>query len=116
MSDYIFAVADYLATGEGRTIHIMITTPWPRGDEYDEKPSASNDYRGKCSLTDEEKAMNRMLPFAGDYYGSGTLLYKREDFLKYYGAYLPPFLKEDLEEDKIDYNLSFKTMVHQNFS
>lgn len=87
-----FYVADYFATGEGRTIWIMIDR------NYDTKQS-----------------LQKMKEFVGEYYERSIDKYTEEDFLKWYKHLLPDAIKNMIEREDVP-SMCFKQEFHFNYS
>lgn len=117
---YQYVVADYFATGEGRTVFILITRAYPITSDYEIQPSFTPDGYdpGKLSNTAEERAIREMYAFAGGYFGMCAQAMTREEFLKGYKAYVPNNIMRILTDDTQPQpgNLNFKLQVHLNFS
>jgi hypothetical protein len=87
-----FYVADYLATGEGRTIWIMIDRNY-----------------------DKEQSLQDMRDFVSDYFGVSIEEYTEEDFLKYYNSLLPGTVRNMIEKKNVPM-MCFKQEFHFNYS
>ena len=117
----LYVVSDYFATGEGRTVHILITRAHPRRDQddYEVEPSfVDGKYDpGILKTTSEERAIREMKDFAGDWFGIGAELLPRDEFFKRFGNFLPKDLIDRFTsgEDQ-PFNFSFQQRIHFNFS
>lgn len=120
-----FMVADYFATGEGRTVSILITTMNPKrgeGGEWEREPDwifgTQDDpggYRpGKLNCTPREILAREFRDEFGPWLATGLEFTDWDTMKAKYGAYLPPILDERIE--KRDCVLNFKTQIHLNFS
>lgn len=87
-----FYVADYIGTGEGRTIWIMIDRNY-----------------------DKEQSLKDMKEFVGEYYERSIEEYTEEDFLKYYNSLLPGTVKNMIEKKNVPM-MCFKQQFHFNYS
>jgi hypothetical protein len=116
---YQFVVSDYFATGEGRTISILITRAYPRHDDYLEQPSFDKDYNyspGTLKTTAEERAFREFEEFFDDFTARGGVVLYREEFLESYEQFIPEMLRKLLQDSQQPGNLNFKTKLHVNFS
>lgn len=84
-----FYVADYLATGEGRTIWIMIDRNY-----------------------DKEQSLKDMKEFAGN---QTIVEYTEQDFLRYYLSLLPATVKSMIEQKNVPM-MCFKQEFHFNYA
>lgn len=108
---YQFLACDYYATGEGRTICLLITRAYPRSDDYETgetKPEVKN--------TAKLRAAREFIEAFGGWMAQGAENLPREEFLKKYGHYLPEYIKNMLVSDDQPGNLNFKQEFHFNFS
>jgi hypothetical protein len=117
----VFIVADYSATGEGRTISILITRAYPRQADYEQFPSYTIDPDGKgtfepgrLSNSAEFRAMREFAELFDGYTASGAATLDQETFLKTAGKYVPEFVVRMLEERAG--NLHYHSQFHINFS
>lgn len=105
---YQFLVSDYYATGEGRTICILITRAYPWAEDYaeDEIIKHSAEYRANREFT---------VKFGG-WYAQGAENLTREQFLDKVGHYLPEFVRKILTDPEQPGNLNFAQEFHLNYS
>jgi hypothetical protein len=109
---YQFLACDYYATGEGRTLCLLITRAYPRTDDYDEnfeiKPGHTSKVRAAREFGDE----------FGGWYLQGAENLSREEFLKRYGNHLPPYTEKILNPEfgEGPGNFNVKLQIHMNFS
>lgn len=99
---YHFLVSDYYATGEGRTICLLITRAYPMVDEYDKDPD----------VIAEEEFTKRF----GEFLSMGVEAVNQEEFMKRFGHYLPEYLKKLLENEDQPGNLNYMSQFHLNYS
>jgi hypothetical protein len=114
MSDelYQFLACDYYATGEGRTLCLLITRAYPRNEDYDEN------FEIKQSHTPKVRAAREFADEFGGYYLQGAENLSREEFLKRFGNHLPPYTEKILnpEAGEGPGNFNLKLQIHLNFS
>lgn len=91
-SFFNYYAADYFATGEGRTIWIMIDRNY-----------------------DKEQSLQDMKEFVGDYFEGSIEEYTEEDFLKWYKKLLPDSVKNMIEKKNVPM-MRFKQEFHFNYS
>lgn len=109
---YQFVVADYSATGEGRTVMLLITRAFLHSDDYD------SNFTLKEGCTPKLIAAKEFIQEFGEFYSIGAEYLMRDEFLDRYGAYLPEYVKRILnaEGDQQPGNFHFKQSLHINFS
>lgn len=110
---YQFLVCDYYATGEGRTICLLITRAYPRTDDYETgetKPEVKNSAKFR--------AAREFIEEFGGWYAQGAENLPREEFMQRFGHHLPEYAKNMLnkEGDERPGNFNFKQQIHFNFS
>lgn len=109
---YQFLACDYYATGEGRTISLLITRAYPHTDDY-EDPMTGN---LKPGHTAKVRAAREFSKKFGGWYLQGAENLSREEFLQRFGNYLPEYLHKMLDDPDQPGNLNFSTQIHMNFS
>ena len=117
---YQFVVSDYYATGEGRTIMLLITRAYPLGSDYITE-SHFDDGKfvlGELGNTAKFRAAREFIDEFGGYYAQGAENLSREEFLKRFGNHLPPYTEKILspEPGNGPGNFNLKLQVHLNFS
>jgi len=110
---YQYLACDYFATGEGRTISLLITRAYPRADDYETgetKPEVKNSAKFRAAREFSEKF--------GGWYLQGAENLPREEFLQRFGNHLPEYMTKLLNAEGEDRpgNLNFSTQIHMNFS
>ncbi len=114
-----YVVSDYYATGEGRTVHILITRASPLQDDYETAPSFDDKWKyipGVEKNTADERAIREMKDFAGDWFGSVVELLSREEFVTQYGNMVPPVVLNMSEGAEQPGNIVYKSMLHFNYA
>jgi len=117
---YQFLACDYSATGEGRTVMLLITRAYPRGEDY-ETPSDFVDGKfvlGTLKNSAKFRAAREFIKEFGGYYAQGAENLSREEFLKRFGNHLPPYAEKILspEPGEGPGNFNLKLQIHMNFS
>lgn len=116
---YKYVAVDYFATGEGRSVFLLITRAYPSTDDYEIQPSFTEDWKyipGKLKISEEEIALREMVNFAGGWFGRFSECLEREEFFRRFGHLVPDTVKKMIEDDDQPGNLNFKTSFHFNFS
>lgn len=125
---YQFVISDDFATGEGRTVSLLITRAYPKDDDYEED-SRNKSYRDddgkfhfvmptlKEGRTPRYRAAREFVEKFGGWAGRGAEFLSRDEFLAKYGRFLPEhvvkFLK-DTEDDSGNFN--YYSQYHVNYS
>jgi hypothetical protein len=111
---YQFVACDYYATGEGRTVCLLITRAYPHTDDYEgEYPNHT------FKNTAEFRAAREFAEHFGGWYAQGAENLTREEFLKRFGNHLPPYTEKILNPEPGEYgpgNFNLKLQIHMNFS
>jgi hypothetical protein len=121
---YEFLVSDYYATGEGRSISILVTRAYPSTTEYDDAvPSGFIDGEFvmptlKEGITSMTIATREFVEIFGSYMAMCMESFSREEFLRKYGRFLPDHVRLFLEnKDQDDAgNFLYYSKYHINFS
>lgn len=119
-----YVVSDYSATGEGRTVMILITRARPRRDEkindYDIEPSFTEDgYNpGVENNTPQERALREFRDEFGGYMALGAEVLDRNEFFHRFGNHVPQYLYKMTDPDSNDRppGFHYKSEIHFNFS
>jgi len=117
---YQFLACDYYATGEGRTLCLLITRAYPKGDDYD-RPGELVDGKfvpGTLKNSAKFRAAREFVEQFGGYYTRGAENLTREEFLKRFGNHLPPYTEKMLnpEPGEGPGNFNLKLQIHMNYS
>ena len=115
---YVFMASDYYATGEGRTITLLITRAYPRSEDYE---VASSFVDGKyvpgiLKNTAAERARREFDQFAGGWMAAFSETLPRIEFLERYANHLPNWVVAFLSEYDKAGNFNFKTQIHLNYA
>ncbi len=119
---YQFLACDYYATGEGRTVCLLITRAYPHTDDYETYGSFDNGVYTpgtlKKGMTDKTIAAREFAEKFGSWYLQGAENLPREEFLARFGHLLPEFAHKllDAEGDDCPGNFNFAQQFHFNFS
>lgn len=124
MSDelYQFIACDYYATGEGRTVMLLITRAYPHSDDYAESSKFEDGVYTppvmKKGHTPRVIAAREFIEQFGGWYARGSENLSRDEFIQRYGHHLPEYVHNILAAKGADRpgNLNFKQSVHINFS
>ena len=115
---YQFLACDYYATGEGRTISLLITRAYPHTDDYEDHVLLSHPPKRvlKKGYTPKVIAAREFAEHFGVWYLQGAENLPREEFVKRFGHYLPDYVKNVLTSDDTPGNMNFTQQFHINFS
>ena len=119
---YQFLVADYYATGEGRTVMLLITRAYPHADDYETPGSYVDGVYTPATMkkghTPKVIAAREFIEQFGGYFAQGAENLPREEFLKGFGHHLPEYVHKILaaEGNERPGNFNFKQSLHLNFS
>jgi len=69
---YQFVVCDYVATGEGQTICLLVTRAYPSKDDYAEDPSELNGWMGRLKYSKKLIAARIFVEKFGSFYARGA--------------------------------------------
>ena len=119
---YQFLACDYFATGEGRSIMLLITRAYPRQEDY-ETPGDYNFKTGEYTppvlrdgLTLKVIAAREFADEFGGYFLQGAENLPRGEFIAKYGNHLPDYVIKMLQDPDQPGNFNFKQSVHFNYS
>jgi hypothetical protein len=113
-----YAAIDYSATGEGRTLYLLITRANPSPDDWEDPPSLKNGWSGTLAVSSETIVKRQMAELVDSYYMAGIQYYTREEFLSSYQFYLPQVVVDmsNPDNDHQPFNLHYFQEFHFNFS
>lgn len=117
---YVFVACDYCATGEGRTICLLVTRAYPYSEDY-VKPSWFDEdgkwhHEPETKNTAEERALREFTVKFGGWMRHGAEVVDRSEFLKRFENLLPQPVKNMLTSEDIPGNMNFSQEFHFNFS
>lgn len=109
---YEIIVSDYFATGEGRTIDILITRAYPLTCDYDEN------YKVKKISTSNSRAFREFVSFHGAWSAGVSKFITVENLLKDYKQYLPEYAINIIIQDRLNApgNFNYCASFHINYS
>jgi hypothetical protein len=107
---YQYLVSDYFATGEGRTVMILITRTHPHIDDYD----AGN--KLKSGVSPKTIAAREFIERFGGYYAQGAENLTKEKFIERYWHHLPVHVSNLLTDQDQPGNLNFSQSLHLNYA
>lgn len=119
---YQFLACDYFATGEGRTVCLLITRAYPHTDDYETHGNFDNGVYTpgtlKKGISDKTIAAREFADKFDSFYLRGAENLPREEFLKRFGHLLPEFAHKLLSEEGNERpgNFNFAQQFHFNFS
>lgn len=119
---YQYLACDYYATGEGRTVCLLITRAYPRNEDYETHGSydtATGEYTPpvmKPGHTAKVRAAREFADEFGGYYLQGAENLTREEFIQRFGNHLPPYTEKILSDPDGPGNFNLKLQIHMNYS
>ena len=120
---YQFLACDYFATGEGRTIMLLITRAYPKRDDYEVPPDFKKDAEGKLQYVPgvlkhgaKFRAAREFVEEFGGYFAQGAENLPRDEFFERFGHHLPDYVQKMLTDSEQPGNMHFKQSFHFNFS
>lgn len=119
---YVFLAIDYFATGEGRSIFLLVTRAYPRREDYEVDPKwdAETGYiPGVLKSTPTDIALRELREKGVDpYFMHGVEELKREEFLTKYQNVLPEFVVKILNDlsKNAPGNFNYYVNIHYNYS
>ena len=120
----VYVVSDYSATGEGRTVMVLITRARARRDEkhndYEVEPSFTEDgYNpGVEANTPEFRALREFSEEFGGYMAMGAEVLDRNEFFHRFGNHVPEYIYKmtDIDGEYTPGGFHYKSEIHYNFS
>lgn len=117
---YQFLACDYYATGEGRTVMLLITRAYPHTDDYETRGDFVDGKLVPGTLKNSAKfrAAREFIEEFDGWYAQGAENLPREEFLTRFGHHLPEYVHNILkkEGDERPGNFNYKAQIHLNFS
>ena len=119
---YQFMAADYYATGEGRTICLLITRAYHRQEDWIQPPQyiKKNDkyelVPGQERIGPKLRTFREFSELFGGYLAQGAEVHTQEEFMNKYDAYVPLIVKNMLQSTDGPGNLHWYQQFHCNFS
>ena len=117
---YQFLAADYSATGEGRTICLLITRAYPDKEDYVRDSYFDEEgkfvFESETKNTSEYRAKREFVVRFGGFIAEGVEVLEREEFLTRFGRMLPDSVKHMLLNSDQPGNMVFSQEFHFNFS
>lgn len=119
-----FVVADYMATGEGMTIMILITMAYPKNDDYEEDDKSHMNEDGsfhfempnlKEGVTPRVIAFREFAELFGGYMASGAQIITKEEFKEKWSKYVPAHVNKIIDDTDMG-NFKYYSCYHVNFS
>lgn len=115
---YQYLACDYFATGEGRTICLLITRAYPFSEDYviETGYDETGYYPDLLKNSAKLRAAKEFIKYFGSYLAQGAENLPREEFLKKYGHFVPEVVQKMLTDNEQPGNMVFKQEFHFNFS
>ena len=119
---YTFVASDYYATGEGRTVSLLITRAYPRTDDYEVEPEtiySEGKYHFNPGVMKNGPAFRALREFAekfDGFYARGAEVLTWENFKERYENYLPIFAEKIMTAEDGPGNFNLHLQLHMNFS
>jgi hypothetical protein len=120
---YQFVIGDYFATGEGRTIMLMITRAYPAQDDYETPGSFAMQEDGKLHYTPgvlksttEQIALREFTDEFGAWFGASGKIISEADFLKQGSKLIPEAVREIIGDANAPGNFKWASRFHCNYS
>ena len=123
-----YVVCDYMATGEGSTVCILITKAYPEHDDYEKSNSYTNPDGSfhfempelKEGITPGLIAKRQFAQEFGDYYALGAENLDEKEFLLRFASRLPEYVVKMIEAqkwpDRAAANFYYASRLHVNYS
>lgn len=125
-----FVVSDYMATGEGSSLCILITMAYPQHDDYDLTDNKSHRNEDgsfhfempslKDGITPETIALRQFKEEFGNYHARGAQIMSEKDFLLRHSKHIPEYIVKVIDNqrwpDKAAGNVYYASIVHLNYS
>lgn len=112
-----YLYSDYAATGEGRTVSLLVTTLTPRGRDWLTKPGfvVGKGYRpGILARSVEDILLRQFAETFDSWFARGMERLDRESFIERAGEMLPAPVRRALERDVYG-NLHYSAQFHLTF-
>jgi hypothetical protein len=117
---YQFLAADYSATGEGRTICLLITRAYPHKEDYVRDSYFDEEgkfvFESETKNTAEYRAKREFVVRFGGFIAGGVEVLEREEFLDRFAYMLPDSVTRMLLDSDQPGNMVFSQEFHFNFS
>lgn len=120
--EYQYIISDYYATGEGRTVSILITRALPKISDYD-TPGTFDDagtfHKGRLNseCSPEFIAKREFTEIFGSWIGAGATAMSKDEFLQRWKHLIPNFVHNIINEvDEPPGNFNYYQQYHLNFS
>ena len=121
MSNLKFVLSDYYATGEGRTISVLITRAYPREEDWITLPKYEKDADGNyiktegvLRYTEDDIVIREFTRVFDNWTAIGAEILSKEDFIDKAGKYLSDLVIKMIDEPAG--NFHYHSQFHINFS
>jgi hypothetical protein len=119
---YQYVSADYYATGEGRTLSLLITRAYHRTEDWIKPPEyvkVDNEWKlipGQEKFGAGLRAVREFAEVFDGFIAQGAELHTHEEFMNKYGHYVPAIVQDMISSDDGPGNLHWHQQFHYNFS
>lgn len=125
-----YVVSDYMATGEGHSLCILITMAYPHHDDYDRTDNKTRINENgsfhfempplKEGITPETIALRQFKEEFGAFHTRGAQIMSEKDFLLRHSKHIPEYIVKVIDNqrwpDKAAGNVYYASIVHLNYS
>lgn len=118
MPEYFFIINDNYATGEGRTISILITRAYPKYEDYAVRPSEENGWKGELKYPKELLAIREFSEKFGYWAAKGAESISYLKLLENYKEFIPEIVIRILnaEGNNVPGNFNYFQEFHINYA
>jgi ribosomal protein S2 len=113
---YQYLASDYYATGEGRTICLLITRAYPKKEDYEIEPQFVDGQfvPGTLKNTDKFRAAREFIEEFDEWMARGAENLPKEEFIKRFQNYLPKHVETMMANPPGNFN--FKQRFYFNYA
>lgn len=115
-----YLVCDYYATGEGRTISILIANPAFREEDYEVPPGFDGtSYKPgelKKGMTETLAVYRQFLELYGSFYAAGVEVLNYDQFSAKYGSFIPTVVKNILASNEQPGAFNYNAQLYLNYA
>lgn len=119
---YYFVASDYFATGEGRTVSLLITMAQAKPEHYSIEPEigiVDNKMvfkEGVLKISKEQIALEEMNKKIDPYFAACSEVLDEEKFFSLYASMIPEAVKKMVCDNKMKPYLNWFQELHFNYS
>ena len=123
-----YVVSDYLATGEGSTVCVLVTMAYPDAEDYEDDESHMDPDGAfhfvmpklKEGVTPEKIALREFKKEFGNYFSIGAEIVTEEEFKKRWIRHCPAYIEKIINNQKDETlaagNVYYASKFHINYS